>query len=255
MNSPVFYKMFFYDDQLLISMEINQNNKEIQMTEDKFVDSVAFLNFIKFLYTDRIEFPELSVETIIGLMFCSETYDVPRLKTESGNALLSRLKINNVILLLETSLRFKDLELEKKCWVIIDNSPQTVFQSEAILGIKRDALFEIIKRTELAIDESQVLDVCLKWSEKECERNGLDLTEANKRQVLGKVFFEIRFPILPPRTIAELVRCNFLTHKESSDMLLRMKCGVDVPNAENKNSIPESPFKSDKRTYRWFFHK
>jgi len=248
-SSPLFHKMFYNNDQLSTSV-VEDNENEIQMTEEKYgFDCVAFYYFMKFLYkyTDNIPWTELSVETIVGILQCSDCYDIPRLKTEAVKELLSKLNIENAIFLLEAALLCKDKDLEDESLEIIDLSAETVFQSEGILEAKMETLYEIVKRNSLAIEESKVLNACLKWSEKECERKGLALTAENKRQVLDKIFFEIRCPILPSLKIAELVRSKFLTIQESSDMLLNMHCAGNAVNDDNKGLIPETPFKTEKR--------
>jgi len=243
MTSPVFNKMFY----TVHSSTSMGNNNVVEMTEEKYgFDSMAFFNFIKFLYTGNIAWTELSAKTILGILLCSQLLDVPRLKPEARKGLMSKLNTDNAISLLETALLSKDNDLEEKSLEIIDKSAQTVLKSDAILQAKQQTLFKIIKRRKLAVEESQVLDVCLKWSEKECERKGLALTQANKRQVLGNIFFQIRFPILPPLRIAELVHSNFLTQKESLDMLLQIHCANDVVK-DKKGIIPKSPFKTKRR--------
>jgi len=218
------------------------------MTQEKYgFDVIAFFNFIKFLYTDNIPWTELAEESIIGILKCSDYYDVPRLRTEAANRLLSKLDTNNAILLLETAILFRDKNLEEKSLEIIDKSARTVFQSKAMLEAKMETLFEIIKRDELDIDESQVLDVCLMWSEKECERKGLAPNKGNKRGVLDKIFYEIRFPVLPPLQFAKMVHSKFITRKESLDMLLHMRCAGDGIRGGNKNLLPEMSFKTEKR--------
>jgi len=218
MASPVFQKMFF-----------NQNPNLVTPVEDKAemkdhpFTAEAFLTFMKFLYTDIINYEAyegLSTELILGILNCADYYDVPYLKTDCVKQLEKIITSTNVIQILEAALLFNEYDLGCQALEVIDKNLNFVFESEEILTVKLETLLVILSRDTLDVDECFVLDLALKWAEHECKRKSLEPTVENKRKVLGSVFFRIRFALLTSDRIFELVASNLLSLEESLHICL-----------------------------------
>jgi len=207
MASPVFYKMFFIQNPELLTPV----GDEVEMKDHPFT-AEAFLTFVKFLYTDKINYEAyqgLTMELIFGVLKCADYYDVPYLKTDCVKEVLKIMTRTNVIQILEAALLFREYGLARSALVFMNENLKFVIESEEILNVKNNTLFALLNRNSLDLDECFVLDLALKWAEQECKRKSLEPTAENKRKVLGAVFLEIRFALLTSDRISELVASNF----------------------------------------------
>jgi len=63
---------------------------------------------------------------------------------------------------------------------------------------------DIVQRPKLQVDEGDLLKVVLKWAERECERQKLEATGDNLKQILHHIVPYIRFPVLSIQDFADL---------------------------------------------------
>ncbi|VDN35007.1 unnamed protein product [Gongylonema pulchrum] len=70
--------------------------------------------------------------------------------------------------------------------------------------IDHDTLMMLLRRSELEpSSELVIFKAAQSWSEAECERRGLKVTPANKREVLGPALSLIRFPLMAVNEFGE----------------------------------------------------
>ncbi|EDS34218.1 conserved hypothetical protein [Culex quinquefasciatus] len=80
------------------------------------------------------------------------------------------------------------------CLQLIDMHAEDVFTQEAMLALRFEELEMIVKRDALQMSSEMVLlDLLASWSREECLRKNLELTEENRRRVLGALCYSPRY--------------------------------------------------------------
>lgn len=80
------------------------------------------------------------------------------------------------------------------CLQLIDMHAEEVFGQDAMLALRFEELEMIVKREALQMSSEMVLlDLLAKWSREECLRKNLELTEENRRRVLGALCYSPRY--------------------------------------------------------------
>lgn len=80
------------------------------------------------------------------------------------------------------------------CLQLIDMHAEEVFAQDAMLALRFEELEMIVKRDALQMSSEMVLlDLLAKWSREECLRKNLELTEENRRRVLGALCYSPRY--------------------------------------------------------------
>ena len=60
-----------------------------------------------------------------------------------------------------------------------------------------------------------------RWSEAECQRQSLPVTVENKRSVLGRCMYQVRFPLMTVEEFAQgPAQCGILTDRETVSLFL-----------------------------------
>lgn len=155
-------------------------------------------------------------------------------------SLQESLTVDTVCSTMESAHLFDDKELHKKCLEMILLEPQKCLQSEAFLHLCPDCLVPIVSSSDLIVDEETVFKVLIKWAETECRRQQLTVSDANMRNVLGKVLYEIRFPVMDIQFFADNVGKREILSKSERINVFTFLCGTC-------KSIPENLFKTNPR--------
>jgi len=81
----------------------------------------------------------------------------------------------------------------------------------------------------MSVSELAVFQACLAWSYKECQRQAIDMSPENQRNVLGSVLFHIRFPTMSLVEFAqEVSKTNVLTADDCCAVFEYIACRGDV---------------------------
>ena len=200
-SSPVFYGMFYG--------KAPERRKEIDLPD---CDSESFLEFLRFLYTDKVD---LIGGSVMQVWYLAKKYIVPELETACTNFLKENLSPENVFDILPLAKKFEEEELVVRCWEVVDRSTQVALQSETFPSITRELLEEVVKRDVLTIPEIDLFQAVDRWATAECERKHLEPVEDSKSIVTGKeVLSNIRFLLMSQNQFAEKVPCSGLLSKD-----------------------------------------
>ena len=199
-GSPVFYGMFYG--------RAPERRKEIDLPD---CDSESFLEFLRFLYSDKVD---LTGGSVMQVWYLAK-YIVPELETACTNFLKEHLSPENVFDILPLAKKFEEEELVVRCWEVIDRSTQDALQSETFPSITRELLEEVVKRDDLTIPEIDLFQAVDRWAIAECQRQNLEPFKDSKRIVTGEdVLSNIRFPLMSQDQFAEKVPCSGLLSKD-----------------------------------------
>lgn len=245
-SSPVFYAMFYG--------ELAESKNKIVLPD---CDSESFLEFLRFLYSDKVD---LSGRCVMQVSYLAKKYIVPELETKCTNFLKENLSPENVFDILPLAKKFDEDELVVRCWEVVDRSTQVALQSETFPSITKELLEEVVKRDDLMIHEIELFQAVDRWATAECERKDLEPVKGSKRIVIGEeILSNIRFPLMSQDQFAEKVPCSGLLSKDEIINLFMCLNGVSVSGLKfikrPRKLIPPRGFSRCKRfpkvSYGW----
>ncbi|CAC5391020.1 BTBD3_6 [Mytilus coruscus] len=228
-RSSVFFAMFYG--------AVAEKNEEIPIPD---IEPEVFSTLLKYLYYEDLA---VSGEQTASLLYAANKYCVTKVVRKCRKLLQEALTVDTVCSTMESAHLFDDHELHKKCLEMILLEPQKCLQSEAFLHLCPDCLMPIISSDDLIIDEATVLNVLLKWAETECRRQQLTVSDVNIKNVLGKVLYEVRFPVMDIQFFADNVGKRDILSKSERISVFTFLCG-------SSKSIPDDIFKTTPRGQR-----
>ena len=180
-SSAVFFAMFYGN--------LAQKESPIRL---KDTDDESFKEFLRFLYTDDCK---INAENAIGIMYLARKYLISSLTEKCCSVLEASIKPGNVFTVLEQAMQFDEKKLEAKCWDIVSKETQECLNSEAFCNIELRTLNTLLKKRALEIFEVDLFKGVLKWVDKECARQGINIEEdkTSRRRVLGDSVYDIHF--------------------------------------------------------------
>ena len=180
-SSAVFFAMFYGN------LAQKESPTRLEDTDDE-----SFKEFLRFLYTDDCK---ISAENAIGVMYLAKKYLVSSLVEKCCSVLEASIKPGNVFTVLEQAMQFDEKKLEEKCWNIVSKETQECLNSEAFCSIELRTLNTLLKKRPLEIIEVDLFKAVLKWVDKECVRQGINIEEdkTSRRCVLGDSVYDIDF--------------------------------------------------------------
>lgn len=223
-GSPVFFAMFFGG--------MAEKDKEIELPD---CDSESFTEFLRYIYYDELH---VSASSVLGIMYLAKKYLVPSLIRKCGRFLEERIDSNNVFETLNQARKFREEELEKRCWFIVDLNTVPCLQAQGFLDVDEKTMACLLQRDTLKVGEFDLFEAVLKWARRRCRKEELDISGANIRKLLGTALNLIRFPIMAQTQFAEhVVPQDILTDKEALNVFLHFSATAHKPHVP----FPSSP--------------
>uniref|UniRef100_A0A915BU54 BTB domain-containing protein n=1 Tax=Parascaris univalens TaxID=6257 RepID=A0A915BU54_PARUN len=218
----------------------------------------AFTTLINFLYTDlNTDSVKLDDDAVMHTLYAAKKYDVRTLVLACVRYLMSCLTASNAVCLLAQARFFDEPFLMKRCFEVIDANTDEALSSPGLRDIDRDTLSAILERSELdPSNELVIFKAAQAWSEAECERQRLEVTAENQRDVLGPVLSLIRFPLMTVHEFGEAASSSLLTCEEIAQVFLHLtvmpRPPVSYPtglrcNGRSKHVVQRFPNLSGKR--------
>ena len=149
-------------------------------------------------------------------------YLVPALANACVRFLEQSLTARNACLLLSQARLFSEPALIQRAWEVIDAQAEMALTSEAFADIDFDTLMSILSRETLNCKETVVFTAANSWAQADCKKKDLDPCEPeNRKSVLGKAIYKIRFPAMSIADFADVVAMSgMLTIQETNDIFL-----------------------------------
>ena len=217
-SSAVFFAMFYGN--------LAQKESPIRLED---TDDESFKEFLRFLYTDDCE---ISAENATGVMYLAKKYLISSLTEKCCSVLKASIKPGNVFTVLEQSMQFDEKKLESKCWNIVSKKTEECLNSEAFCNIKLRTLNALLKKRSLEINEVDLFKAVLKWVDKECTRQGINIEEDKtlKRRVLGDSVYDIYFLEMSLEDFAKYVSSTGILTQTEVISIFQSFSGLDVPD-------------------------
>jgi hypothetical protein len=188
-SSAVFYAMFYG--------ELAEKNSVVHLSD---TDEESLEEFLRFLYTDECN---LTTDNAVFVLYLAKKYIVPSLAEKCFEYFDANFAAENVFKLLQQAIQFDENKLEEKCWDFIDLKANEVVASDGFSDINQATLVELVKREPLNVEEVDLFEAVLKWSEAECSRKGLEANATNKRAAMGNAIYQIRFTCMTLQDFAQ----------------------------------------------------
>ncbi|KAL3854573.1 hypothetical protein ACJMK2_013837 [Sinanodonta woodiana] len=157
------------------------------------IDAETFKLLLIYLYTDDVT---IELERVDSILYAAKKYAVKGLVQKCLAYLESCMSVENVCTVLEQIHLYDGRNMEDKCLKYIFENGSDVLKSESFGDLSAAHVEQIVKSDELVVDEMDVFNAMMNWSEKECRRKGVSVTDTNRREVLGPFLYHIRFPLM-----------------------------------------------------------
>ncbi|OWF54610.1 BTB/POZ domain-containing protein 6 [Mizuhopecten yessoensis] len=145
---------------------------------------------------------------------------VDRLVKKCETFLKSSLTAENVCLLLEQAHIYTEESLKEDYRRVIARSSKEALKSNSFVDLCGVCVKSITESDELAVEESVVYEAVMSWSEAECGRQGLEVTDTNRREVLGDIIYTVRFPIIDAKYLSQhVIKRDVLTAEQLLSIL------------------------------------
>lgn len=205
--SPVFYAMFCGN--------MAETKEHIDLPDCGFE---GMLELLRYIYTDEVH---LNGNNVMEVLYLAEKYLIPSLASECTDYLGRNLDFSNLFCVLQHAQRYKNKDLLRSCWDLIDNETEKALKSSEFMTVERSFVKQLVKRETLNVKEVELFKAIDCWAKKECKRRKLKIAGSVKRQVLGEqIVKQIRFPIMTQNEFMDVViKSKILTPEETSMMM------------------------------------
>ena len=206
-SSPVFYAMFYG--------EMAESSGTIRLPD---CDYESLLELFRFLYSDEVK---LSGSNVMQVLYLAKKYLIPSLADKCTEYLQEHLDALNVFSVLPQAQKFEYIDLEERCWEVIETQTENALTSEEFVTLERSVVESVVKRERLNVKEVDLFKAVDRWATKEVERQRLTTDGVVKRRILGEEIVKaIRFPVMSQKQFASVLDCDILTKEE---IVLMMK--------------------------------
>jgi hypothetical protein len=172
--------------------------------------------FYSYIYYEEVT---LTPDIALPLIYAAKKYMVPSLVEKCVKYLEDMLSSENVCGILEQSLLFDEDNLKQKCLKMIQTRSSHILKSDSFLKIQLETLETILDSPILSASELEVFRACLRWAERQCTEQDLELTPLNQRQALGDAIYKIHIPSIPLKDFSNYVTpSGILSTEESLDV-------------------------------------
>ena len=212
--SAVFHAMFYG--------ELAETKAIVHLSD---TDEESFEQFLHFLYTDECN---LTADNVMSVMYLSKKYIVPSLTERCVAIVEDWLDPENVLRIFEQARYFDEAELEGKCLEFVESKTDEVVTSEAFNDISQKTLACILKRDKFNIPEVELFQAVLKWCDKQCSNNQLEVSGKNRRVMLQDAVYDIAFLSMSYKDFAKHVHLSGLLSADEMVSVYGIMSGIEL---------------------------
>ena len=187
---------------------------------------------MRFLYTEDCT---LTADNVFTILYLAKKYIVPSLKEKCTNFLMENLNPENVLDVLDQVTRFDEEDLKRHCWKVIQSNTNKVVASDNFKNISQATLTKLLMRDNLNVQEVELFHAVLKWIDFQCSCKNLEPTSKNRRSVIGKAIYGLRFfSMSHKKFVKHVAKSGLLTSDELVPIYEKFLAGVDSPGLKWK---------------------
>ena len=213
-SSAVFFAMFHGD--------LAQKESTIRISD---TDEKSFEEFLR----------EITVENATGVLYLAKKYLVSHLAKKGCRFLEAKIQ-PDVCMVLDKAIQLDENKLEAMCWGIVSEKTQECVNSEAFSNIRTHTVNALLKRGVLKISEVELFKAVLKWIDRECARQGINIDENKtaRRRVIGDNVYNIRFLDMSLKDFAQSVSSTGILTETEVILIFQKFSGLDVADSKWK---------------------
>lgn len=238
-DSVVFFRMFY---------------GELKETGDiRIVDASrdGFVIFLESFYKSHMEITE---ENVAEIMYLGNKYDAKKCTKACDNFLTLVLRTENVLTILELSLKYNSEPLRQQCVKEIEKTGRVIIQMDSFYRSNRDVLKQILSTDFQGRNELTLFEACVAWAKQSCQRENIDSIESSQlRLQLGDCFDFIRLYSMSPLQFVQFSSsfADILTKSElkeiSKAIAAQYSDSSDTPNSIIPDVVKTTPCYSSTR--------
>ncbi|KAK3106667.1 hypothetical protein FSP39_024838 [Pinctada imbricata] len=176
------------------------------------IENGVFDVFLRYVYTDNVS---VTVDNVLKVMYVSKKYCVDLLTKQCKDFVKKNITNESACVLMDSASMLQEEEIYKLCLEKIKENAESCIRSPGFTTLGKETLKLITESDSLVIKEEVLYEQVMKWCDAECRRQQMEITWENKRNLLGEVLFNIRFPLMDSKFFAkEISEIELLTDKE-----------------------------------------
>ena len=169
-------------------------------------------HFYRFLYTDDIDLDDVDEYIILHL---ADKYDVTLLLRRVIQFIALNLDTENAIKAFDAGHRRNLRDLSNTSLEFILRNATACLKSPAFLELDMEEVALISSAEGLSCTEEELFEALDLIAEKECQVNGEEATDENKRKAIGLVLYNVRFTLMDSEyLISKVARRKILSEAE-----------------------------------------
>ncbi|KAK3106118.1 hypothetical protein FSP39_013095 [Pinctada imbricata] len=207
------------------------------------IEKDIFHVFLRYVYTDNVS---VTVDNVLKVMYASKKYCVDLLTKQCNNFVKRNITNESACVFMDSALMLQEEDIYKSCLEKVKRNTESCVKSSGFTAISKETLKSITALDDIAIKEEVLFEQVMKWCDAECGRQQLTETWENRRKLLGKVIFNIRFPLMDSKYFAkEISDFGLLTDKEKVVIMNYFLLGI--PNTRSSFNYKERCFGNSKK--------
>ena len=206
-GSPVFFAMF--------CGQMADTRDSIELPDCEYE---SLLELFRFIYSDEVK---LTGSNVMHVLYLAKKYLVPSLAERCVEFLRKNLDASNAFSILSHAQKFKEKDLENRCWQVVEVQTEEALASDDFVVIERSLVESVVKREKLNVKEVELFKAVDRWAEKKIENQGIGSDGNAKRRIIGEeILKEIRFPLMSQKEfVSFVVDSNILSMQEIVNMI------------------------------------
>ena len=162
-------------------------------------EAPTFCSLLRWIYCDELVFPP---GMLVDVMKIAQKYMVHSLTSFVADN-FNNVDKKYVWSLHTTAIELEMADLTEKSLNLIKSDQATLLASADFLNASCASVTAFVSLDRTAVTDLQIFTRCLEWSEKECERRGLEVLPANQRLVMEKFIYQISFESMTAADFAD----------------------------------------------------
>lgn len=186
----------------------------------------AFKDFLQLCYLDEITIGPKNITDVMKLAHESQMFESLKL---CGEIWSINMTTDDVCRAYHWSIHFEMKEFKEFCERKISAYAKEVFETSDFLSCDRVVLNHILEIESLVCDEKMVLQACLNWASKCCERDGVKANEMkNLREYLKDLLYKVRYSSITPKEFREIMdsKVGYFFEVEDLEDIMRLTAGL-----------------------------
>lgn len=166
----------------------------------------------RYIYTDEFD---IHTENAPTMLFGARKFQLKGLSAKCFQYLDAEMHDESVCRIMEQAHLYDESSLYEKCLRYIMVNANAVLRMPSFSELCAECVERVIKADDLRAPEQAVFEACVTWADAACKRSRKQPNDVNRRKVLGKLLYSIRFPIMDVTYFTQKVSLGqLLSHDE-----------------------------------------